>query len=164
MRVDVEDAQPSVEPALLRDQGRAYGRVVAPQHNWQRACRRLFNFRGDGVNIRTHIAVDEGEVAIVLDGNRVEQLGVLTDRREDGGQLSQLRRRPGGTGTVERTALHGHPQDSNIGPAPRRRCLETAPGLKSGGIEVELAHALRNAEMTSTCAAIKVGVHPWPAD
>src|SRR3984893_7212010 len=40
VRVDVEDAQPSVEATLLRDQRRARGGVVASEHDREGALRR----------------------------------------------------------------------------------------------------------------------------
>src|SRR4029077_16312222 len=89
---------------------------------------------------------------------------MLADRCEDGGQLSQLGRRLGRTGAVQRTTIQGHAQDSNVGPDPRGRSFEAAPRLEPGGVEKVFAHVLRNAAMASTCAAIKVGVHPCPAD
>ena len=88
MRVDVKDAQPSIEAALLRNQRRANRGVVATQHDRQGALRRLSDFCGHGVDIGAHIAIDQRQVAIVLDGDGVEQLGVLADGREDGRQLS----------------------------------------------------------------------------
>src|SRR5207248_11139359 len=53
--------------------------------------------------------------------------------------------------TVDRTAVHRHTQDANISAAPRRRWFEPTPGLKADGIELLLAHALRNAEMAYLC-------------
>ncbi len=88
MRINVEDAQSPVEAALLRDQRRARRRVVAAEDNRQRARRRLFDLPGDTIDIHTHVAVDQRQITVVLDGDRVEQLGVLAHRREDGRELS----------------------------------------------------------------------------
>ena len=129
--VDIEDAQPAVEPPLLPDQGGTHSGVVAAQHDRKGPFGRPADLGRHVLDVGPHVTVDQGHVAVILQRHRVEQLGLLAHGRKDRGQLSELRRRLRRAGTIQRTAVQRHPKDPHVWPRAGRRRFQPGPGRKS---------------------------------